>query len=309
MDIYSFFCYNKQKREVIRMNSVFETSTLRGLGQISRTKYKNLRNISHYHSDYELIHVERGSAEISVNEHLFKVSDRESVFVNSQDIHHIHAEEDTVVTVLKADRDLLDRIFAKRILASPHIGRGMGVEELLAAVSAEEARTDESPDVREMMLNCLAVRFFIGLLRNSPTVEPRGDTPDRRNTHEGYRELCRKIAVEYKTITFEEAARQMNFSEPHFSKVFHQTFGMTFTRYLNTVRIAAALGKLKEGRMSVTEIAGSCGFNTIRNFNRVFKSFTGYSPKNVPSDYVFLYSLQDGYGLDPTLNCTVVLDE
>ena len=83
---------------------------------------------------------------------------------------------------------------------------------------------------------------------------------------------------------------------------------MTFTQYLNTVRIAAALEKLKQGSMSVTEIAGSCGFNTIRNFNRVFKKYTGYSPCNIPSDYVFLCSLQDGYGLDPTLTCTVILE-
>ena len=296
------------------MNSVFETSMLHGTGQISCTKYKNLHNISHHHRDYELIHLHSGSAEISVNEHLFKVTGGESIFVNSQDIHFIRAEEDTVITVLKADRALLDRVFSGRILASPLIGRDMGVEELLEAISketisAEEGYPCEPADVRSMLVNCMTVQFFIRLLRKSPTAEPKGDTPDRLNTHEGYRELCRRIAVEYRTITFEEAAKQMNFSEPHFSKVFHQTFGMTFTQYLNTVRIAAALEKLKQGRMSVTEIAGSCGFNTIRNFNRVFRKFTGYSPKSIPSDYVFLYRLQDGYGLDPTLNCTVVMEE
>ena len=84
---------------------------------------------------------------------------------------------------------------------------------------------------------------------------------------------------------------------------------MTFIQYLNTVRIAAALEKIKQGRMSMTEISDSCGFNSIRNFNRVFKKYTGYSPKSIPADYVFLYSLQEGYGLDPTLNCTIVIDE
>ena len=44
-------------------------------------------------------------------------------------------------------------------------------------------------------------------------------------------------------------------------------------------------------------------------FQQSFQKYTGYSPKSIPSDYVFLYKLRDGYGLDPTLNCTVVLND
>ena len=120
--------------------------------------------------------------------------------------------------------------------------------------------------------------------------------------------MCRKISNEYGTITFCEAAKHMHFSEPYFAKVFHRTFGMTFTQYLNTVRIAAAIDKLKQGNMSITEISLSCGFNTIRNFNRVFKSLTGYSPSHMPSDYIFLYSLRTGYGLNPTLTSTQIIE-
>ena len=99
----------------------------------------------------------------------------------------------------------------------------------------------------------------------------------------------------------------MHFSGPYFSKLFHSIFGMTFTRYLNTVKVAAAIEKLREGNLSITEISSMCGFNTIRTFNRVFRSFTGYAPKDLPSNYVFLYSLKDGCGLNPTLNCTKIL--
>jgi AraC-like DNA-binding protein len=84
---------------------------------------------------------------------------------------------------------------------------------------------------------------------------------------------------------------------------------MTFTQYLNTIKIAAAIEKLRKNEMSITKIALECGFNTIRNFNRVFKKFTGYTPNSLPPDYVFLYRLQDGYGIDPTLNCTIVMKD
>ncbi len=288
------------------MKTLFESSNSKGLSKISCIKYKNLTNLSHYHSDYELIYVNEGSAQISVNEHLINVHEKESVFVHSNDIHHIHADGETVITVLKADQKFFETIFARKTLASPLISKDIPVEHFLEAVYAEIKRGDEN---RDMMANCMTVQFFITLLRGSKTVERKSESSGRMSTHEIYRELCKKIADEYATITFEDAARHMKFSEPHFSKVFHNIFGMTFTRYLNTVKIAAALEKIRQGHMNITEIAYSCGFNTIRNFNRVFKNFTGYSPKSIPSDYVFPYNLQDGYGLDPTLNCTIVMDE
>ena len=55
------------------MNTVFENSPEKGLSQVSCTKYKNLNNLSHYHSDYERIHVNEGSAQNAANEHLFKI--------------------------------------------------------------------------------------------------------------------------------------------------------------------------------------------------------------------------------------------
>ncbi len=288
------------------MNTMFETSNSKGQSKISCIKYKNLNNLSHYHSDYELIHVNKGSAQITVNEHLFKVGLNESVFVNSNDIHHIHADDQTVITVLKADKEYFEKILAPKILLSPIIDEEVDVKSFLESVYLELKRSDENSD---MMVNCMSVQFFITLFRNSPTVERKSETVGKMSTYEIYRELCRKISVEYATITFESAAKHMKFSEPHFSKVFHIIFGMTFTQYLNTVRIAAAIEMLQNGCMSVTEISDRCGFNTIRNFNRVFKKTTGYSPRNLPSDYVFLYSLQDGYGLDPTLNRTIILEE
>ena len=51
-------------------------------------------------------------------------------------------------------------------------------------------------------------------------------------------------------------------------------------------------------------------FNTIRNFNRVFKEMTGYTPGTLPRDYSFACNLhRNGEGgFDPTLGCTVVLE-
>ena len=292
------------KKEAIGIKTVYEKSNAKGTAHISCIKYRNLNNISHYHSDYELVYIHEGSATVTVNENIFNLNAKESVFIHSNDIHFITSDESTVITVLKADNQYFENLFASKRLVSPIIRQSLHVERALTDIRAE---LNSSVDHSDIMADTVSTQLFIALLRSEPTTGCEGMRSKSYHIPELYKEICSKISNEYSTITFEEAARYMHFSEPYFSKVFHKIFGMTFTQYLNTVRIAAAIEKLKKGDLSVTEISASCGFNTIRNFNRVFKQFTGYVPGSLPSDYVFLYHLQEDSGLDPTLTCTEIL--
>ena len=97
----------------------------------------------------------------------------------------------------------------------------------------------------------------------------------------------------------------------HFSEFFCARTGASFTYYLNTVKIAAATEQVAEGKSSITEISKACGFNTIRNFNRVFKELTGYTPSTLPKDYRFIRDLREygDNGFDPTLHGSEILEK
>ena len=53
---------------------------------------------------------------------------------------------------------------------------------------------------------------------------------------------------------------------------------MTFSMYLNHIRVNKAIDLIQNTDLSMTEIAMNCGFETIRNFNRVFKEIMGCTP-------------------------------
>ena len=264
-----------------------------------------MKNISHYHNDYEIVYVNSGNATIIIDESVFSLSSKQCLFVHGNSIHCITSDEDTVVTVLKINGRFFEKNFSSKTLLSPIINDTSSIESSLAGIEAElKSEADNSG----LMADCIATQLIINLFRSEKTTEQSRQFLSKSPSHVLYNEIYRKIATEYNTVTFDEMAKHLHFSEQYFSKVFHNIFGMTFTQYLNTVKTAAAIEKIKENKLSMTEISGLCGFNTIRNFNRVFKKFTGYAPNSLPSDYVFMYSLQDGYGLDPTLNCTVIID-
>ena len=125
-----------------------------------------------------------------------------------------------------------------------------------------------------------------------------------------YRQLLEMIERDYDFLSFSEAAKFMNFSEPYFSRYFKQQAGLSFSRYLNIVRTERALDLMKtDESLTMSEVAKQSGFNTIRNFNRIIKEITGYAPKQLPAGYSLdIRSACVGQEhFDPTLESTVLL--
>ncbi len=63
------------------------------------------------------------------------------------------------------------------------------------------------------------------------------------------------------------------------SKNFRTFFQCTFGEYTRRLKVNKAMEKLKASSYSLTEIAYICGFSDQSHFTRVFKSMTGFLPK------------------------------
>ena len=75
----------------------------------------------------------------------------------------------------------------------------------------------------------------------------------------------------YKTnINLKSIAKEFGYNYCYLSTFFNENFGMNFSSYVNNYRLQLALGYLETTDKTVTEISQLCGFETIRNFNRLF---------------------------------------
>ena len=83
-----------------------------------------------------------------------------------------------------------------------------------------------------------------------------------------------------KPLTVESVAKKFFFTANYFSRIFHQTLGVGFNAYLSCFRVDKAKEMLRETELSVGEIAFLCGFGSISQFNRVFRSINGYAPRD-----------------------------
>ena len=79
-------------------------------------------------------------------------------------------------------------------------------------------------------------------------------------------------------ITLDDIANHFKYSKNYFCSYFKKVTGKTFSDYLAYFRLEKAKHLLLFSNLSHLVIAMSCGFSSIRSFNRVFKEYTNLSP-------------------------------
>jgi AraC-like DNA-binding protein len=80
------------------------------------------------------------------------------------------------------------------------------------------------------------------------------------------------------SISLKEVARECRLSVSHFSRAFRRTMGAAPHSWLLTHRIAVAKQKLRDGRLSLSDVALACGFADQSHLTRVFTRIVGVSP-------------------------------
>lgn len=80
------------------------------------------------------------------------------------------------------------------------------------------------------------------------------------------------------TINLEKIASLVNMSPYSFCRFFKMRTNKTFIEFLNEIRIGMACKYLIDGKMNITDVAYSSGYNSLSNFLQQFKRLTGVTP-------------------------------
>ena len=149
------------------------------------------------------------------------------------------------------------------------VARTTGVEQLIAFIDLLR-KFRNTPDLKELSsVSCL----------------------NTVSEHDGIRlsHIYNFVMVNYaKQITLDDVAKEAHMSPQAFCRYFKKRTLNTFVTFLNEVRVNEACKKLITEDFestSISAVAYNCGFNTITNFNRVFKSVIGKSPTEYLENY------------------------
>lgn len=80
-------------------------------------------------------------------------------------------------------------------------------------------------------------------------------------------------------LTLRQVARAANASAYYFCKLFHRATGLHFVEYVARMRVEKVKGLLRDPSLRISEAAFSAGFQSLSQFNRVFKRVVGTRPR------------------------------
>jgi two-component system response regulator YesN len=77
-----------------------------------------------------------------------------------------------------------------------------------------------------------------------------------------------------------QIAMQLHVTPNHLSSIFHKKVGMTFMKYLTSIRMHRAKELLADPELPIQDIATQVGYYSSRHFTKTFTDFFGYYPSD-----------------------------
>ncbi len=256
----------------------------RDLWVIPNVNIDNIRSFPlHYHRHIEFVFIRDGFAEMEVNGTRYTLKKGDAVFATPYMLHSYikHGECQRCIVVSEPEAfGFLGTFLEKNHPASPLIK----AEQLSRTI----------PDINQKLYNAYK------LCHMKPPHQSEYDIRMSALLYEIFSGICVSeefVSSEHMNDSLYLSALKLccdNFTDENFDiqkliaelsvsastlqKLFAKNLGMGVKEYINYLRIGNAKSLLVSTGVPISEIAFSCGFSTIRSFNRAFLKFNGMSP-------------------------------
>lgn len=103
-------------------------------------------------------------------------------------------------------------------------------------------------------------------------------------------------------ITLANAADVAGLEYTYFSSYFHNAVGVRFGDWLRYRRVLKAQELIRRTRNPISTVAGECGFQNLRTFQRAFRRVTDMTPREYRREIHLGHASYGGPGALPGLN-------
>lgn len=250
----------------------------------------------HWHYFIEILLVTKGFGQLILNGKSMVINSGDVVFVLPQDVHSISAisKNDLEYAVIKLNPNILfdstyDAFIFRNIIPiiSPidplfkYFPQGSLPDETIKNILTTVSIFKDKPFAYEFQIKSSLMQLFHDFLNHIKgqgvnLLENSIESVDFSPIIPALTYIDQNFA---KAITADLVADYCHLSYSYFSRLFKKVSGITFTKYLNFVRITEAERLLLNHVLSITEIGYQVGYMDTSYFIRQFKSFKGITPK------------------------------
>lgn len=229
----------------------------------------------HLHNALELVWLTRGSTTVVGDGDPLLLSQGDIFVAFPGQVHGYRDRGDTegyvlivpMTPYLENYRTLLEQNRPRRPVLSKGSWEHTGVDKLLQ-MAADDAQTASQKMMQGYIL--LILEKLLPLMELGSCSVGNADATQS---------LLLYINRHYtEPLTRQDIAKAIGYHESYISHIFSDVLHTTLTDYITTLRMDDARRLLSDTRLTVSQIALSLGFGSIRTFNRVFLQQTGITP-------------------------------
>lgn len=248
----------------------------------------------HWHSELELIVIQKGRGFVSVDLQKRSVSSGDIVLIRPGQLHsieqdpgHIMEYENIIMKpelLISGSNDLcavrfltplINGVIPSDTFLTPTLSY---YEETAECIRQIDRLCDAQPLGYQLAVKGHLFEFFFLLVSNRQK-KMKTSPASQVKSLEKMKTILKYIEEHYaEHITVEDMAKLTYYSKSHFMKFFKAHMGTGFIDYLNDYRLTMAERMLGSSDLTVLETAQACGFDNLSYFNRIFKRKYGQPP-------------------------------
>ena len=223
---------------------------------------------AHLHGCLELSLCVKGEAEVTINgtSHLLRAG--YGILIPPNTVHSYHTQDTSEYYTILFSRNLLPDFSALFSHKAPR-NYLFSLDDALNRQILEFFHSDRTLFGGKSLLYRSAESF----LRDNAFEDTNTDEDDLTMRIITYIQdnLCEEISLQ-------SLADHLGYSYYYISKRIRQVFRVSFTDLLAQYRVAKVKMLLENDNCTISQAALSCGFGSIRSFNRIFHQVTGLTP-------------------------------
>ncbi len=241
----------------------------------------------HWHEEMEIIYIKQGQLQVTVNGQNFSGESGSIYLVNPRELHLMGSSDVSVdyytllfplellsfQTMDELETGLMQPLRSGQWMFRHELtdDKAHTFSSLLEAVIEVNRRNHPWKQLRTRVL---LLQLLETLIEKNALLRPAAGFQNRMQ-----KEMLAFIQAHYtEKITLGMLSGQFHLSEKYISHYFKEHFHLTFSNYVNHLRLTHAKRLLEFTDLPVTEIALRSGFPSVSYFIRTFKGSCGISP-------------------------------
>ncbi len=228
---------------------------------------------THLHRWYEIIFLKEGEMDVIIDGTVRKLQKNDSVFIFPNQTHQLVTKTSSKHKLILLKPELIAHFNAKLQNCIPktpkkHIDSDAWIELFMSA--SESTAFEAIKGILYIYCSFFANDEFISVSEKDAV---------------GGSDLMHRIfsfADEnfLKSCSLKDLSAHIGYDYSYLSKLFSEHIGISFTEYVNMLRIDRACYLLKNTDLPVLEIAEMCGYGSLRSFNRNFVKQMNMAPRD-----------------------------